>query len=57
MRVHKYENLPEDSEFGHEKYRAALTESLMLQDEDEVSVQGKRRGDLYPMLEHIEVTL
>ncbi|KAG1736379.1 hypothetical protein EDD22DRAFT_959764 [Suillus occidentalis] len=42
--IRKYENLPEDSEFGHEKYRAALTESLMSQDEDEVSVQGKKTG-------------
>ncbi|KAG2050545.1 hypothetical protein BDR06DRAFT_1011194 [Suillus hirtellus] len=37
VRIRKYENLPEDSEFGHEKYRAALTESLMSQDEDEMS--------------------
>ncbi|KAG2061048.1 hypothetical protein BDR06DRAFT_871390, partial [Suillus hirtellus] len=44
VHIRKYENLPEDSEFGHEKYRAALTESLMSQDEDEVSVQGKKTG-------------
>ncbi|KAG1794953.1 uncharacterized protein BJ212DRAFT_1291653, partial [Suillus subaureus] len=44
VHIHKYENLPEDSEFRHEKYRAALTESLMSQDEDEVSEQGQKMG-------------
>ncbi|KAG1829703.1 hypothetical protein EV424DRAFT_1316465, partial [Suillus variegatus] len=44
VRIRKYENLPKESEFRDEKYRAALTESLMSQDEDEVNEQGQKTG-------------
>ncbi|KAG1723600.1 uncharacterized protein EDB91DRAFT_1270776 [Suillus paluster] len=42
--IRKFENLPEGSEFGDEKYRMALMESLMSQDEDEVDAQGQKTG-------------
>ncbi|KAG0698528.1 hypothetical protein DFH29DRAFT_877949 [Suillus ampliporus] len=42
--IQKFENLPEGSEFGDEKYRTALTESLMSQDEDEVDAHGQKTG-------------
>jgi hypothetical protein len=44
VRVRKFENLPEASEFADQKYRAALPESLMLQDEDEVDEKGQKTG-------------
>jgi hypothetical protein len=44
VRVCKFENLLEPSEFADQKYRAALTESLMPQDEDEVDEKGQKTG-------------
>ncbi|KAG0702797.1 hypothetical protein DFH29DRAFT_771107, partial [Suillus ampliporus] len=44
VHIRKFENLPKGSEFGDEKYRTALTESLMSQDEDEVDAHGQKTG-------------
>ncbi|KAG2737939.1 hypothetical protein P692DRAFT_20659981, partial [Suillus brevipes Sb2] len=44
VRIRKFNNLPATSEYKDEKYRAALTESLMSPDEDEVDDANKKTG-------------
>ncbi|KAG1774896.1 hypothetical protein EV702DRAFT_974188, partial [Suillus placidus] len=44
VRIRKFNNLPATSEYKDEKYRAALTESLMSPDEDEVDNAKKKTG-------------
>ncbi|KAG1809541.1 hypothetical protein EV424DRAFT_1349963 [Suillus variegatus] len=44
VRIRKLNNLPATSEYKNEKYRAALTESLMSPDEDEVDDANEKTG-------------